>query len=266
MIKATNILRSLWATVDDRTGISEAFGPILSHPVPPNAGWWYVFGSATLTAFIVQVVTGIALATAYVPSTAEAYNSLHFITTGSWFGYLLRGMHFYGASAMVVLIGIHAARTFLMASYKFPREFNWLTGVVLLFLTLAMGFTGQLLRWDQNAIWSVVVGAEQAGRTPLLGQTLADFLLAGKTLGAQTLSRFFSFHVFFIPALIFGLVGFHLFLVLRNGISEPPQAGRPVDPKRYRQWYHGLLQREGVPFWPDAAWRDVLFGAVVVLA
>ena len=189
-------LQQLWAVVDDRTGLSALIGPILRHPVPPDAKWAYVFGSATLTALLVQVVTGMVLATIYVSSANEAYQSLQFITNDALFGRLVRGMHFYGASAMVLLVGIHAAQTFLHGSYKFPREVNWLSGVGLLGLTLAMGFTGQLLRWDQNAIWSVVVGAEQAARAPFVGTAMARFLLAGETIGGATLSRFFAFHVF----------------------------------------------------------------------
>lgn len=265
MARFRRFLRKTWNVIDDRLGLSETIGPLARHPVPPDAKWAYVFGSATLFAFILQVVTGIALATGYVPSTADAYASLHFITRDSIFGYLLRGMHFYGASAMVVLIGIHAGQTFLHGSYKFPREANWLSGVLLLFLTLGMGFTGQLLRWDQNAVWSVVVGAEQAGRTPFIGDILAQFILAGETLGGATLSRFFSFHVFFVPAIIFSVLGLHLFLVIRNGISEMPRAGHPVDPKTYRSWYQRLIEEKGVPFWPDAAWRDVVFGAGVIV-
>jgi ubiquinol-cytochrome c reductase cytochrome b subunit len=266
-----NVPRRIWSWVDDRSGISELMGPLLRHPVPATdwrTGWFYVLGSATLVTFIVQVVTGIALSTAYVTSTSQAYDSLQFISHDAPFGHLLRGMHYWGASAMVILIGLHTVRVFLMGSYKFPREVSWLTGTVLLLLTLAMAFTGQLLRWDQTAVWSVVVAAEQAGRAPLVGDWLAHFLLAGDTVGGATLSRFFAFHVFFIPAGLFALVGAHLYLVVRNGISEPPERGRPVDPKTYRAWYHNLLQKRGVPFWPDAAWRDVLFavGVVMVLA
>lgn len=257
-------LRKAWEWFDARTDASKVIGPILKHPVPPRTGWMYVFGSATLIAFLIQVFTGIALATAYVSSAGQAYESLQWITHQAFLGHLLRGMHYFGASAMVLLVGIHMIRTFLTGSYKFPRELNWVVGVVLLALTILMGFTGQLLRWDQNGVWSTVVAAEQAGRVPVIGPWLARLLMGGQTVGGATLSRFFAYHVFFIPALIFAMIGLHLVLVLQHGISEKPSASRPVDPKTYRAWYEAMLKREGVPFWPDAAWRDVVFGVLVV--
>jgi ubiquinol-cytochrome c reductase cytochrome b subunit len=251
--------------LEDRTGLWETFGPMLQHPVPRKAGWMYVFGSATLMALIIQVVTGVALATIYVPSTSQAYGTLQYITNGAPFGRILRGLHFYGASAMILLVGLHMIRVYLTAAYKYPRGVNWLTGILLLFLTLGMGFTGQLLRWDQDGVWSVVVAAEQAGRVPLVGHYMAHLVLGGETVGGTTLSRFFAIHVFLIPGMIFGFVAFHLFLVLRHGISEPPKSGDPVDPKTYRKKYEELLKKDGVPFWPDAAWRDVIFSFVVCL-
>jgi len=259
-------LKRVWVWFDDVTGISAMIMPLLDHPVPRarKSAWFYVLGSATLIVFLIQVVTGIALASSYVASSGQAYSTLVFIT-GTPFGRIIRGIHSFGASAMVILIGLHTIRVYLMAAYKYPRQVNWLTGAGLLLLTLAMLFTGQLLRWDQTGFWSVVIAAEQAGRVPVIGNWLGHFILAGDTVGGATLSRFFAAHVFFIPGLIFLLVGFHLYLVIHNGISEPPEIGHPVDPKTYRHWYHALLARDGEPFWPYAAWRDVVFGFLVVV-
>ena len=251
--------------MDDRTGISDFTAPLLKHLVPPDSKWAYVFGSATLFVFVLQIVTGVALSLMYQPTSASAYDSLKFITHTAPMGAILRGIHFYGASAMILLVGLHMIRVYIYAAFKYPREMSWISGVILLVLTLGMGFTGQLLRWDSNGVWSAIVGAEQAGRIPFIGKSIAHFLLAGETLGGATLSRFFAIHVFLIPALMFGLLGLHIYLVIRHGISEPPKAGRPVDPKTYKSWYEGMLKKKGVPFWPNAAWRDMAFGLLVVL-
>ena len=238
--------------------------PLLMHRVPRGSKWAYVFGSATLFAFLLQVITGVVLATTYVPSTESAYESLKFINDTALFGHVVRGLHYFGASAMVLFVGIHMLRAYLFGAYKYPREANWLTGVVLLAFTLVMGFTGQLMRWDQDAIWSVNIAARQAARVPWIGAKLEHFVYAGDHLGGATLTRFYDAHVFLLPAGILMVVALHLFLVLHNGISEPPKAGRPVDPKTYRKEYQELLDREGVPFWPDAAWRDALFGSLMI--
>jgi ubiquinol-cytochrome c reductase cytochrome b subunit len=258
--------KKIWQWLDSRTGITEGIAPLAKHLVPPDAKWLYVFGSATLFAFILQVVTGVALALIYQPTSETAYESLKYISGQMPLGNILRGIHFWGASAMILLVGIHLIRVYLMAAYKFPREMSWISGSILLVLTVAMGFTGQLLRWDSNGVWSAIVGAEQAGRIPFIGKSLAYFLMAGETLGGATLSRFFAFHVFLIPAMIFGLIGLHIYLVIRNGISEPPKARRPVNPLIYKEWYTSMLKEKGVSFWPNAGWRDMAFGIIVLLA
>jgi ubiquinol-cytochrome c reductase cytochrome b subunit len=262
--RAMETMKRIAQWLEDRTGLIKAIKPIAEHPVPPKTGWWYVFGSATLFTFILQVATGITLAFLYAPSTEGAYQSLQYITNEAFLGGFLRGLHFFGASAMVVLVFVHLSRVFLFGSFKFPRELNWLAGVVLLFATLLMAFSGEILRWDQNAVWGLMVGVYMAGRTPFIGRLVGRFLLGGETLGAQTLSRFFAYHVFWVPALLGAVIGLHLYLVLRHGISEPPEPGRAVHPETYREEYEEMLQKKGVPFWPDAGWRDAVFGASVI--
>jgi ubiquinol-cytochrome c reductase cytochrome b subunit len=261
-------MKTMLCWLDDRLGLSAALKPLIEHPVPPT-GWDYTLGSATLIAFIVQVVTGVALGFSYVPTPDHAYESLTFITEGAVLGSVVRGIHYWGASAMVLLVCCHAAQVFLVGAFKYPREVNWLSGTILLVFTFGMAFTGQLLRWNQDAYWAVVVGAAQAARAPLIGDWLTGILFAGHSVGGATLTRFYATHVFMIPAIIFGLLGLHLYLVLRHGVSEPPVPGVAVEPKTYKHRYEEYLHKTGVPFWPDAGWKDVVFalavGSIVLL-
>src|SRR5213593_1680199 len=171
----------------ERFELEDSVLAVLRHPVPRELerpiGWWYVFGSATLAIFVLQVVTGVGLAMTYVPAPNSAYDTLQFISHDATLGNIVRGIHYWGAGAMVVLVLIHMSQVFLFGAYKYPREVNWLSGSLLLLATLAMAFTGQLLRWDQDAFWSIVVAAEQAARAPVIGDWLAKLVVAGQNVG-----------------------------------------------------------------------------------
>jgi ubiquinol-cytochrome c reductase cytochrome b subunit len=255
--------------LNERVALDRLWRTMAKHPVPPETtsggyGWLYVLGFVTLAVFLLQILTGVALVSRYIPSTGAAYESVAMITREGWSGRMLRGMHYWGASLMIVFMLLHLARVFLTAAYKYPREVNWLTGVLLLVLVLAMGFTGQLLRWDQDGLWGVVVAAQYAGRVPFIGDAFQRFILAGDTVGGATLSRFFALHVIIMPLLILAIVGVHVALVLHHGISEKPRKGMPVDPSRYKQEYKARLDLEGRPYWPDAAWQELVVVGVVV--
>jgi len=253
--------------LDDRSGLVTLIKSIADHPAAPGVKWKYVFGSAVLTAFIMQVFSGIGLLTTYVPSTGGAYESLQYITDEAPLGHFLRGMHYWGASAMVTLLIIHFLRVFLMGSFKFPRELNWFSGVLLMATTLLIAFCGEIMRWDQNAVFGMVVAAKMAAHVPLIGPWLARFAIGGDVVGSYTLSRIFAMHVFILPLLLLSLIGLHVYLAIRNGVSEPPVPGRGVDPASYRAEFHDLLEKKGFPFWPKVVLRDFTFalGVVVVV-
>jgi ubiquinol-cytochrome c reductase cytochrome b subunit len=252
----------------ERLGLEPIIQFLHEHKVPATIGgrigWMYVFGMGIVAAFTIQVVTGIALATMYVPSAALAHESLVYITEETPFGWLMRALHFYGASAMVLLVLVHMIQVYLAGAYKYPREMNWISGVFLLFVTMALALTGQLLRWDEDGLWTVVVAAQFAARAPFIGPWIADFILAGPTVGGATLTRFFALHVFVLPLLIMAFVGLHVYLVVHHGISEPPQSGEPVDPRTYSSRYRALKE-QGIRYWPDAAWKEMVAAFAVVV-
>ena len=249
---------------EERLGVGATLGGMLRHPVPARLGWYYVFGSATLTMFMLQVVTGICLAFVYVPAADEAYTSLEYLNQQQFLGWVIRALHYFGAAGMVVLLVMHMIRVFLMGAFKYPRELTWLIGVGLLGLTLALAFTGQVLRWDQDAYWGVGVGASMAGRVPVLGPYIVDLLLGGPTIGGETLSRFFGLHVFILPALTITLITVHVYLVLRQGISARPKPGQLVDPQTYHEQYAAEL-KSGEPFFPNDFLKDAAFSGTCLL-
>jgi len=252
--------------VEERSGLVGYTKWFLFRKVPHDISWAQTLGAAALTAFIVQVLTGVVLAMYYKPDPANAYPSVVNITEEVTLGWLVRGMHKWGASVFIILLFFHMARTFLFGAYKYPRELTWTVGVFLLLMTLGMAFTGQIMRFDQDAYWGLGIGAAIAGRTPFVGPSVVHMMLGGPIIGAATLSRFFALHVFVIPGILIALVGLHLLLVLRLGINEWPMPGRLVRRETYRQEYEALVERDGVPFFPDAAKRDLAMAAMVLLA
>src|SRR4051794_8755161 len=208
--------------VDERTSLTGGLRWLMFRKVPKGTNWFYTLGSATMFAFLSQAVTGVFLAMYYRPSATEAYASVQHINDEVFLGLLVRGMHKWGATVMVVLIFLHMGRTFFFGAYKYPRELNWIIGVVLVILTMVMALTGYLLPFDQRSFWATVVAANITGTGPIVGPYLADFLRGGAEFGATTLSRFYAIHMLLVPGLIAALIGAHLFLVAKLGTTAPP--------------------------------------------
>ena len=216
--------------IDQRTAATGFLTGMLYRKVPKGTNWFYTLGSATLFAFVVQAVTGVFLAMYYTPSPTEAYGSITHINNDVFLGQFVHGMHKWGASVMIILIFLHMGRTFFFGAYKYPRELNWVIGVVLLILTLVMGLTGYLLPFDQRSFWATIVANNITGSGPVVGPYLADFLRGGPEIGAITLSRFYALHMLIIPGAIIALIGAHLYLVVKLGTTAPPWL-RATDPK-----------------------------------
>jgi menaquinol-cytochrome c reductase cytochrome b subunit len=216
--------------LEERSGLVGATKYFLFRKVPSDIGWPQTLGSATLTAFIVQAVTGVILAMYYKPHPDTAYESIRYITDDATLGWLVRGMHRWGASVFIILLFLHMGRVFLYGAYKFPRELNWIVGATLLLLGLFEGLTGYLLPWDQTSYWASVVAINITGTAPFVGPLLAQFLRGGAEIGVNTLSIFYSMHMLVIPGAIIGLIVLHLHLVIRLGVVSPPwskeEAGR----------------------------------------
>jgi len=262
-----NWLREVAVWLDDRLHLTALYASTAGHEVPASAGsWFYVFGSATLLCFMIQVVTGAILAFVYIPSTNEAWTSLQYLNHAQFWGWFLRAIHYWGSNFMVAMMTLHMIQVFLFGAYKYPRELTWVSGIGLLLFTLGMAFTGQVMRFDQDAYWGLTIGASITGRVPLIGGQLVHVLLAGPIIAGETLSRFFTLHVFIIPGLVIAIVSMHLRLVLTKGINEYPKPGHPVHRSTYDAEYADVLRKEGVPFVPNAIGKDLIFSGLVIVA
>jgi ubiquinol-cytochrome c reductase cytochrome b subunit len=249
-----------------RLQIAATIRETAEHRVPRDtSSWFYVFGSAALVVFVMQIVTGILLALVYVPSAAEAWNSLQFLNHSIALGWYIRALHGWGSNFMVAIVLIHMVQVFLFGAFKFPRELTWIIGVFLLLMTLGMAFSGQVLRFDQDAYWGLGIGASIASRVPIAGPWIVHLMLGGPIIAGDTLSRFFALHVFVIPAMLMGFVGLHLLMVIKLGINEWPMPGRVVRKATYEKEYHELTKNDGIPFVPAAVWKDLFFGGCVLL-
>jgi ubiquinol-cytochrome c reductase cytochrome b subunit len=252
---------------DRRLQLAAPVREMAEHPIPRStSSWWYVFGSGALVILMLQVVTGILLAVCYIPSAGEAWNSLQALNHDVALGWFIRAVHGWGSNFMIAIVLIHMVQVFLFGAYKFPRELTWIVGVFLLLMTLGMAFTGQVLRFDQDAYWGLGIGASIASRVPVAGPAIVKLLLGGPIIAGATLSRFFALHVFVIPGILLGLVALHLLMVLKLGINEWPMPGRLVRKKTYEAEYHALIKVDGVPFFSYGAWKDLLFGAAMLSA
>jgi len=252
--------------LDERLQLGAPIRETMAHPIPrETASWYYVFGSAAMTAFCLQLVTGILLALIYVPSAGEAWNSLQILNHQVTLGWFIRALHGWGSNFMLAIVLVHMVQVFLFGAYKFPRELTWILGIFLLLMTLGMAFTGQVLRFDQDAYWGLGIGASIVSRVPVLGPAMVTLVLGGPIIAGQTLSRFFALHVFVIPCTLMLFVGLHVLLVLKLGINEWPMPGRLVRRSDYLEKYHNLTHSDGVPFMPYGVWKDAVFSGVILL-
>ncbi len=259
------MLSKLYQWVDERAGISALLDAFLERKVPQGTGWLHTLGSATLFLLALQVLTGVALSLYYVPTPDHAYESLQYIMKAVPFGPFVRGLHRWGASLIVVLAVLHLLRVFSFGAYKYPRELNWVIGILMLLLLFGLGFTGYLLPWDNRAYWATVVGTHIVHSWPLIGDFARRVLEVGADVGIRTLTRFYNLHIFVLPAALFWLILAHLYLVIRQGIAAPPRravtytlrVGLSSDPREIEE-----KARTGFPFY-EALWKDAVVALVL---
>ncbi len=234
--------------VNERSGATTGFKWFLFRNIPAETSWFQTLGFTAMILFGLQAVTGIFLAMYYVPDPQVAYQSIDSITNEVTWGWLVRGMHKWGASAMIVVVFLHMGRVFFFGAYKYPRELTWVTGALLLILTMFMGLTGYLLVWDQKAYWATVVAVNITASAPVIGPYIADILRAGPEFGPDTLARFYSIHMLVIPIAIATFIGLHLFFITKLGIAEPPYSKRRMAVERAEDEARRAAERERLPY------------------
>ena len=261
------IFQATFKWFDDRLALSRLYDHTIGHQIPFSAAsWWYVFGSATLACLAIQLVTGTCLALVYVPSPEFAYESIEYLDYQQMFGWYLRALHFWGSNFMVALVTIHMIQVFLFGAYKYPRELTWVVGSGLFLCVILMAFTGQSMRFDQDGYWGLEIVMSILGRFPLIGEEATHLVQGGPIIGAATLSRFFTIHVFVVPAVIISLLVIHVRLILLMGISEYPEAGKKIDPETYREEYEELVEKTGIRLMPEGGGKDLVFTAMILTA
>ena len=237
--------------LDHRTGIETAVRNFFYEEIPASSGWHQVFGGIAGFLFLVQAFTGALLAFNYAPTPGDAYNSLRYILTEVTGGHLIRGLHHWGASMLIVVVVLHMTQVFLYGAYKKPREATWMAGVILLLLTMAFGLTGYLLPWDNRAYWGSIVATQIAARVPLAGPYLSRLLGGEGVIGVVTFARFYGLHVLLLPPATGILIATHIYLVRKHGVA--PEPGDELQPKK--------------KFYPQQAFKDTvaIFAAFVIL-
>jgi quinol-cytochrome oxidoreductase complex cytochrome b subunit len=253
LLRVLRFLGLLYGPIDTTLPIDQALRKALRYRMPRHTGWRHMYGGIAYLLLVVLVVTGVLLSFYYRPSAEEAYQSIQHIVTGVTLGWLMRDLHVWGANLVVLAVLAHMARVYFDASYKPPRETNWLVGVLLLFVVLAFGATGYLLPWDQWAYWTVTEGLDILTRLPLLGGPAVELLRGDPIVSGATLSRFFALHVIVLPWIALGLLQLHFALLRKHGIAppEPPAAG-------------DRGEREGVPFFPRHLLRSFIVAVAVL--
>jgi len=222
------MIKQVYDWVDERLNITPMWRDIADHEVPEHvnpahhfSAFVYCFGGLTFFITVIQILSVMFLTMYYVPDVINAYESVKYLQNEVAFGVIVRGMHHWGASLVIVMMFLHTLRVFFTGSYKHPRELNWVVGMLIFFVMLGLGFTGYLLPWDNTAYFATKVGVEIAATVPFIGGFIKHLLTGGEILGAQTLARFFAIHVFFLPGALLGLLGAHFVIIRRQGISGP---------------------------------------------